>query len=59
MSIKGAPLGGWGDQSDFTGFKRHFLREEYGTFRLFSGNEQRGDQLMLALKMYVNVTFLH
>jgi hypothetical protein len=52
VSIKGAPLGGWGDQSDFAGFKKHFLREEYGTFRLFSGNEQRGDQLALALKMY-------
>jgi hypothetical protein len=52
VSIKGAPLGGWGDQSDFAGFKKHFLREEYGTFRLFSGNEQKGDQLALALKMY-------
>jgi hypothetical protein len=52
ISIRGAPLGGWGDQSDFAGFKKHFLREEYGTFRLFSGNEQRGDQLSLALKMY-------
>ena len=52
VSINGAPLGGWGDQSDFAGFKKHFLREEYGTFRLFSGNEQKGDQLALALKMY-------
>ncbi len=53
VSINGAPLGGWGDQSDFAGFKKHFLREEYGTFRLFSGNEQKGDQLALALKMYM------
>eukprot|EP00961_Rhodomonas_salina_P232038 3134958-Rhodomonas_salina.4 len=42
------------------GFLTHFLRKEYGTFRLYSGNEnsQMGDQLWQALYLYVqNLTF--
>lgn len=33
--------GSWGDVSSLDGFLHHFLRKDYGTFQLFSGN--RGD----------------
>lgn len=30
--------GSWGHVSSFSGFVHHFLRKDYGTFQLFSGN---------------------
>jgi hypothetical protein len=33
-------LGSWGDCTTVEGFLIHFLRQEYGTFKLFSGDEQ-------------------
>ena len=52
-----APLGSWGDTSTLSGwpavgFWTHFLRKEYGTFALYSGNEGEGGrkQLMTALQ---------
>ena len=37
-----------GEVDSWEGFLTHFLRKEYGTFRLYSGNEgsQIGDQLL-------------
>jgi len=31
--------GSWGDVSSIDGFLHHFLRKDYGTFQLFSGNK--------------------
>jgi hypothetical protein len=54
-----APLGSWGDTSTLSGwpavgFWTHFLRKEYGTLKLYSGDDgQVGlEQLVLALKLY-------
>ena len=54
-----APLGSWGDTSTLSGwpavgFWTHFLRREYGTFSLYSGNESKGgsSQMFLALQLY-------
>ena len=54
-----APLGSWGDTSTLSGwpavgFWTHFLRKEYGTFALYSGDEGKGGQkqLMLAVSLY-------
>ena len=49
-----AAFGAWGEVDTWEGFATHFLRREYGTFRLFSGNEasQMGDQLVEALLLY-------
>jgi hypothetical protein len=33
--------GSWGHVSSFSGFVHHFLRKDYGTFQLFSGNRGR------------------
>jgi hypothetical protein len=33
--------GSWGHVSTFSGFAHHFLRKDYGTFQLFSGNRGR------------------
>lgn len=55
-----AAFGAWGEMDTVDGFLTHFLRKEYGTFRLYSGNEnsQMGDQLWQALYLYVqNLTF--
>eukprot|EP01113_Clastostelium_recurvatum_P001750 TRINITY_DN10721_c0_g1_i1.p1 TRINITY_DN10721_c0_g1~~TRINITY_DN10721_c0_g1_i1.p1 ORF type:complete len:736 (-),score=159.46 TRINITY_DN10721_c0_g1_i1:19-2034(-) len=35
----------WGDTSTLSGFKTHFLREEYGTLRLYSGTMDDGSGL--------------
>jgi hypothetical protein len=34
-----AQLGSWGDQRSLSGLMTHFLRQEYGTFRLYSGSD--------------------
>jgi hypothetical protein len=34
-----AAFGAWGEVDTWDGFLTHFLRKEYGTFRLYSGNE--------------------
>ena len=34
-----AGFGAWGEVDTVDGFLTHFLRKEYGTFRLYSGNE--------------------
>uniref|UniRef100_A0A7S4JJE5 DUF2723 domain-containing protein n=1 Tax=Guillardia theta TaxID=55529 RepID=A0A7S4JJE5_GUITH len=55
-----AAFGAWGELDTVDGFLTHFLRKEYGTFRLYSGNENSkiGEQLWEALFLYVkNFTF--
>mmetsp|Transcript_9016 Transcript_9016/g.18003 ORF Transcript_9016/g.18003 Transcript_9016/m.18003 type:complete len:791 (-) Transcript_9016:130-2502(-) len=49
-----AGFGAWGEMDTVDGFLTHFLRKEYGTFRLYSGNDnsQMGDQLWQALDLY-------
>jgi len=52
-----APLGSWGDTSTLrgypaTGFWTHFLRQEYGTFALYSGGKPQKSQLVEALSLY-------
>jgi len=37
--------GSWGDVSSLSGFIRHVLRRDYGTLRLFSGNDQGSEGL--------------
>ena len=39
--------GSWGDVTSFRGFFHHFLRKDYGTLRLYSGNQQ-GTESMVA-----------
>jgi hypothetical protein len=49
------PFDSWGDQRTLAGFLIHFLRQEYGTFRLASGDHE--DPGMLArLAVYARVT---
>ncbi len=38
-SASRAPIGSWGDQRTLAGFLKHLLRQEYGTFRLYSGTD--------------------
>lgn len=45
-------LGAWGDITTLDGFLTHFFRKEYGTFRLYSGNEKQGDMLPILLRLY-------
>eukprot|EP00961_Rhodomonas_salina_P139863 1882230-Rhodomonas_salina.3 len=52
-----APLGSWGDTSTLygwpaVGFWTHFLRKEYGTFALYSGDEGKNNTLWLAAVKY-------
>ncbi|EKX41692.1 hypothetical protein GUITHDRAFT_112399 [Guillardia theta CCMP2712] len=49
---KYAPLGSWGDTSTFDGFMTHFLRKEYGTFQLYSGNDMQQKQVLVATLRY-------
>ena len=49
-----APPGSWGNTATWDGFWKHFLRSEYGTFRLYSGDDGTSDQLMLALSYYAH-----
>ena len=44
--------GSWGDTSTVSGFLTHLLRREYGTFRLFSGADAEGNNLLLGLWRY-------
>ncbi|QDZ19832.1 DUF2723 domain-containing protein [Chloropicon primus] len=44
--------GSWGDTSTVGGFLTHLLRREYGTFRLFSGNDAQDNNLLLGLARY-------
>lgn len=37
--------GSWGDTSTWAGFKAHFLREDYGTFRLFAREDSDRETL--------------
>jgi hypothetical protein len=51
-----APLalpGSWGSFDTWEGFFTHFLRKEYGTFRLFSGAEQDESHFLLGLQHYM------
>mmetsp|Transcript_27528 Transcript_27528/g.65124 ORF Transcript_27528/g.65124 Transcript_27528/m.65124 type:complete len:530 (-) Transcript_27528:41-1630(-) len=51
---KNAGFGAWGEMDSMEGFLTHFLRKEYGTFRLYSGNDNKhGEQLSKALVLYV------
>ena len=54
LAGRSAAFGAWGEVDSWEGFLTHFLRKEYGTFRLYSGNEgsQVGDQLVQALVLY-------
>ena len=49
--------GSWGDTSNLGGFLTHLLRREYGTFRLFSGTEAEGNNLLVGLGRYVESSF--
>ena len=60
----------WGDHRTFSDFKKHLLREDFGTFRLVSSNEQSTflDNFMvyfndssreLTLAVYVRIFVFH
>ena len=46
------PLGSWGDTSTVEGFLKHLLRQEYGTFKLYSGLDAQDEQLFDATMRY-------
>eukprot|EP00960_Hanusia_phi_P062906 765298-Hanusia_phi.AAC.9 len=50
-STKGA-VGSWGDQTTLTGFLTHLLRREYGTFRLYSGDDRQYTSLGRWVMLY-------
>ena len=50
-SLRGLP-GSWGDTASFDGFLTHLLRREYGTLRLFSGNNAEDTPLLTGLALY-------
>jgi len=54
VAARNAPPGSWGDTSNWEGFVHHFLRREYGTFRLYSGDDGTSNQLALALWYFAN-----
>ena len=39
--------GSWGDVTSIGGFVHHFLRKDYGTFQLYSGNDDESESLMI------------
>ncbi|KAK3272098.1 hypothetical protein CYMTET_19584, partial [Cymbomonas tetramitiformis] len=46
--------GSWGELTTLDGFRKHLLREEYGTFRLFSGAEPEDTRFLLGLQHYMH-----
>ena len=38
--------GSWGDVTSIAGFVHHFLRRDYGTFQLYSGNDDGSESVM-------------
>ena len=49
-----AAWGSWGDQSTLSGFLRHLLRQEYGTFRLANTPATTNDEFVLRLGRYAS-----
>ena len=47
-----AQLGSWGDQRSVAGLLKHFLRREYGTFRLYSGTDAEYTSLLTWIQLY-------
>ena len=51
------PLGAWGEVDTAQGFSTHFLRKEYGTFRLYSGEdgskESEVERVRRAMTLYL------
>jgi len=47
-----AQLGSWGDQRTISGLIKHFLRREYGTFRLYSGSDASYTSLFTWVQLY-------
>jgi hypothetical protein len=45
-------LGSWGDQRTVEGLIRHFLRREYGTFRLYSGSDAVYTSMLTWIRLY-------
>lgn len=43
-----------GDTTSIMGFLTHFLRSEYGTLRLYSGNEQHNVSLLDKIRFYLS-----
>jgi hypothetical protein len=53
-TVKPEP-GSWGHVTTFSGFLHHFLRKDYGTFQLFSGNGGKPTESMLER----NIAYAH
>ena len=47
-----AQLGSWGDQRTLSGFLTHFLRTEYGTFKLYSGKDAKYTSIFKWMHLY-------
>lgn len=45
--------GSWGDLSSLNGFINHFMRKDYGTLRLYSGNDNASEHLLERLALWV------
>ena len=44
--------GSWGDISSFRGFMHHFLRSDYGSLKLYSGNDDNSEGLRARLVLW-------
>ena len=45
--------GSWGDLTTFHGFMNHFRRKDYGTFTLFSGNDNRAESALTRTMLWM------
>ena len=46
LAVNHPHAGSWGDVTSMSGFIHHFLRRDYGTMRLFSGNDSGSEGMM-------------
>lgn len=46
--------GSWGDVTSFDGFLHHFLRRDYGTYRLFSGDDSGSEGMVVRTSSWAN-----